>query len=91
MPEPIHLAGIPEAHADHISGISALRFYFIRMLELEQGVLNGWDLKAVHGMRVATRRLPTAFRILKTKSSKKTTPVPESVRMAGSGTGVGVL
>ncbi|MEE2709601.1 MAG: hypothetical protein VYA69_08390 [Gemmatimonadota bacterium] len=48
--------GIPEAQADYISGISTLRFYFIRMLELEQGAMNGWNLAAVHGMRVVTRR-----------------------------------
>ncbi len=83
--------GIPEVQADYISGISTLRFYFIRMLELEQGVMNGWNLAAVHGMRVATRRLPAASPILETKYSKKTTLVPELVRMVGSGTGVEVF
>ncbi len=45
------------------AGRKTLRFHFRRMVDNESGTRLGEDIKALHDMRVATRRMRAAFRI----------------------------
>ncbi len=45
------------------AGRKVLRFHFKRMLEHEPGTRLGEDIEALHDMRVATRRMRSAFRV----------------------------
>lgn len=45
------------------AGRKALLFHFVRMLEHEPGTRLGEDIEELHDMRVATRRMRSAFRV----------------------------
>jgi len=45
------------------AGRKVLRLHFRRMLEHEQGTRQGEDIEELHDMRVATRRMRSAFRV----------------------------
>ena len=45
------------------AGRKVLRFHFARMLRHEQGTRLGEDIEELHDMRVATRRMRSAFRV----------------------------
>jgi CHAD domain-containing protein len=45
------------------AGRKVLRFHFERMLEYEPGTRLGEDIEELHDMRVATRRMRSAFRV----------------------------
>jgi CHAD domain-containing protein len=45
------------------AGRKVLRFHFERMLEHEPGTRRGEDIEDLHDMRVATRRMRSAFRV----------------------------
>jgi CHAD domain-containing protein len=47
------------------AGRKALNFHFRRMLEHEPGTRQGEDIEELHDMRVATRRMRSAFRVFK--------------------------
>lgn len=47
------------------AGRRILRYHFERMLLHEPGTREGTDIEALHDMRVATRRMRSAFRMLK--------------------------
>jgi CHAD domain-containing protein len=47
------------------AGRKVLRFHFRRMLEHEPGTRLGEDIEELHDMRVATRRMRSAFRVFK--------------------------
>jgi len=54
------------------AGYKILRFYFQRMLHNEMGTILGQDIKALHDMRVATRRMRAARYIFKPYFDRKT-------------------
>ncbi|MBN2305093.1 MAG: CHAD domain-containing protein [Anaerolineae bacterium] len=57
--------GILPGDAMAEAGRKALFFHFERMLKHEPGSRLGVDIEAVHDMRVATRRMRSAFRLFK--------------------------
>lgn len=66
------------------AGRKALHFHFERMLQHEPGSRLGKDIEAVHDMRVATRRMRSAFRIFKPYYRRKTIrPLIRGLRLAG--------
>ena len=66
------------------AGRKVMRFYLDGMLGHERGVLDGWDIEALHDMRVATRRLRVAFRLFRRTFGRKTlTPFLRQCRQLG--------
>lgn len=68
------------------AGRKALLYHFERMLLHEPGARLGEDIEALHDMRVATRRMRSAFRLFKPAYTPKTTrPFRNELRaIAGS-------
>lgn len=61
-----------------------LRYYFQRMESNEPGTRIGEDIEALHDMRVATRRMRTAFRVLSGYIDAETTaPYRKDLRRTG--------
>ena len=72
----------------HLTGRTVLKFYFRKMLDHEQGVLDTWDVDHVHDMRVASRRSRTGFRILReTFGTKELAPFLKQFKRVGLGLG----
>ncbi len=70
------------------AGRKALHFHFERMLLHEPGSRLGEDIEAVHDMRVATRRMRSAFRIFKPYYRRKVIrPLIRGLRQAGGALG----
>ena len=70
------------------AGRKVMRFYLDGMLGHERGVLDGWDIEALHDMRVATRRLRVAFRLFRRTFGRKTlTPFLRQCRQLGRNLG----
>lgn len=68
----------------HLSGRTVLKFYFKKMLDHEQGVIDTFDVDHVHDMRVASRRSRTAFRVLRqTFGSKEIAPFLKQFKRVG--------
>jgi len=63
------LPGDPLAEA----GRKVLRYHFERMLLHEPGTRQGADIEALHDMRVATRRMRSAFRLFRPAYTPKAT------------------
>ena len=62
----VKLSKRPGIVADELmseAGRKTLRFHFQRMLAHEQGTRDGEDAEELHDMRVATRRMRSAFRV----------------------------
>jgi CHAD domain-containing protein len=62
LQEPV-LPGILPDEAMSEAGRKVLYFHFWRMLKNQAGAQEGKDIEALHDMRVATRRMRSAFRI----------------------------
>jgi CHAD domain-containing protein len=70
------------------AGRKVLSFYFGKMLTHEPGTRSGSNMKAVHGMRVATRRMRAAFYVFNDEFSKKTIkPLRAALRATGRNLG----
>lgn len=62
-PEPMERIGIAKDDLLAEAGRKVMRFHFARMLANEDGTRIGEDIEALHDMRVATRRLRSAFEV----------------------------
>jgi CHAD domain-containing protein len=62
-PEPRHAIGIRQEDSLAEAGRKVWTFHFALMIDHEQGTLQGDDIEELHDMRVATRRMRTAFDI----------------------------
>lgn len=71
------------------AGRRILRYHFERMLLHEPGTRQGIDIEALHDMRVATRRMRSAFRLLAPAySAKATRPFRKELRQIAGSLGV---
>lgn len=68
-----HLAPVDAADTMAEAGRKILLGDFVKMLENEAGSRAGEDIEAVHDMRVATRRMRSAFRLLEAYYKPKPT------------------
>lgn len=70
------------------AGRKILGFHFARMLKHEPGTRQGEDIEALHNMRVATRRMRSAFNIFGPAFSKKAIkPLKEGLKETGGALG----
>jgi CHAD domain-containing protein len=70
------------------AGRKTLRFHFRRMLYNEPGTREGEDIEALHDMRVATRRMRSAFRVFgKYYRPKKIEPYLRGLKYTGRALG----
>jgi len=65
FPEPMTAPGIEPVDPLAEAGRKLMRFQFAEMLRHEEGTRLGDDTEALHDMRVATRRLRSAFQVFK--------------------------
>jgi len=81
----------PGVHPDDYmseAGRKVLRFYFGQMLEHEAGTRLGEDIEALHDMRVATRRMRSAFRVFGSNfKQKRIKPFLKGLRRTGRSLG----
>jgi CHAD domain-containing protein len=71
-----------------VAGRKILQVQFARMLKREPGTRSGRDIEDLHRMRVATRRMRTAFEILgKYYRKKKIKPIVKGLRKTGRALG----
>ncbi len=65
FPEPMTAPGIEPTDPLAEAGRKLMRYQFAEMLRHEEGTRLGEDTEALHNMRVATRRLRSAFQVFK--------------------------
>lgn len=63
FPEPMESPGIEPRDPMVEAGRKVLKFYFAEMLSHEEGTKLGNDIEELHDMRVATRRMRSAFSV----------------------------
>jgi CHAD domain-containing protein len=70
------------------AGMKILGFHFVKMLENEDGTIEGSDPEFLHDMRVATRRMRSALRIFEPYlPAKRTRPLKKGLQAAGTALG----
>ncbi len=87
---PVDLNAIGVAAIDQVSEAARkiLRFHFARMVYHEPGTREGQDVEELHDMRVATRRMRSAFNTFRPFYKKKAIkPFAKHLRLTGSALG----